>query len=509
MNESDLFDQFLDALRRNPKAVPPPGLDAETAAFIRALVAAEGKATPPQSAADRVWHKALTLAESEIYRQNGHASAGKIEQHIVIHKADESIGPEGSADFTYESAADMPNAPVTRPPTSRWLWQHTLTLAASVAVIVALGVLLIEMVNNPRDGYPALMSLTTPEATPECISSSDSMVEGETRLEAGDYAGAAIAYACAIELDPTNYAAYLWRGALAAVQGDYDQLGYDLHTIFSHRLPGTDPTKVNAVKGLPALTRALTARPDDSTLYLLRGVASFVGDLRSNALDDFDQLIALEPDNPVGYALRWPLKSEANIIDDPDIQQAQALTPDSALIDWVVSLDLTEATASSWLANYDRAIELHPQHPFAYEGRGIAHIFAGDMAAAAADFYQHIQINGQEMVEQGQAKPGESLTFETIPGTAYRVTFEASMWRKLDVVAIRGGYAAISRAYPPTQVILNPAGEVMPVTYNVVSALGASTTPILNFEAPADGLYTLVVLVNSGGPVTITISETE
>ncbi|MFN8374395.1 MAG: hypothetical protein U0694_16150 [Anaerolineae bacterium] len=38
MNDSELLEQFLQTLRQNPHAVPPPGLDPDMVEFARMLV---------------------------------------------------------------------------------------------------------------------------------------------------------------------------------------------------------------------------------------------------------------------------------------------------------------------------------------------------------------------------------------------------------------------------------------------------------------------------------------
>ena len=48
MSEAELMDRYIDDLKRNPKAPPPPGLDADSAAFVRSLVLAKGQAAPSE-----------------------------------------------------------------------------------------------------------------------------------------------------------------------------------------------------------------------------------------------------------------------------------------------------------------------------------------------------------------------------------------------------------------------------------------------------------------------------
>lgn len=63
---SQLIDHYLDALRADLNADPPPGLDTKTAELLRALVLAKRADHPPTDRAEqraRVWARALQAAE--------------------------------------------------------------------------------------------------------------------------------------------------------------------------------------------------------------------------------------------------------------------------------------------------------------------------------------------------------------------------------------------------------------------------------------------------------------
>lgn len=64
-SDGGLMDEYVQALRHDPDAPPPPGLDAQTAAFVRRLVQAKSapaRLEPDQQA--RIWYKALKLAQT-------------------------------------------------------------------------------------------------------------------------------------------------------------------------------------------------------------------------------------------------------------------------------------------------------------------------------------------------------------------------------------------------------------------------------------------------------------
>jgi tetratricopeptide (TPR) repeat protein len=509
MNDAELFDQYLDALRRDPNAAPPAGLDAESAAFIRVLAAAEKPSASTDAVRDRVWHKALSLAQNEADTFSRPSSKnGQFEQKLTLLKSSDHIHvEEDDTRNTTTALPTHPSAPRTRPPTVRYFWQYTLTIGAAIVIVALIGGLLVEMVNDPIDGYPALESGETLEPTAEvCDSRTDYMARGEADIFAGDYAVARAAYDCALEVDPTNYAAMVLRGGFAGLDGDYDQLGYDLYTALSHRVSGSDPLSLNLVKLMPTLNEAIGSRPDDATLYLLRGLAAFVADLRTNALKDFEWLMTLAPDNAIGYLFNWSLKPEANLLTDDDITKSLELAPDSTLADWLVSLNFTQAVSELWAAEYDRAVQDHPDHPFAYEARGIANIFREDMEAAAADFYQHIQLYSIDDAEEHELTLGETFALDAIAGQVYRLTFKAQQWQTLNVTPAKV-YAPTNWIYPPTVVVLNPAGEVMPAPYAMESALGISRTPIRGLEIMDSGVYSILLTTNATGPLNITVSE--
>jgi predicted ester cyclase len=61
-HQATLIEQFIIALRRDPAASPPPGLDAATARAVRAVMAAQQTAPPRAEVRRRVWEKAVKAA---------------------------------------------------------------------------------------------------------------------------------------------------------------------------------------------------------------------------------------------------------------------------------------------------------------------------------------------------------------------------------------------------------------------------------------------------------------
>ncbi|MEO8606255.1 MAG: hypothetical protein ABI690_00110 [Chloroflexota bacterium] len=519
MNEADLFDQYLDTLRRNPDAAPPSGLDSETATFIRALAAAERSPAPPQSIQDRIWHKALTLAQSEedTFRRPSSPN-DQIDQKLTVIKPGEKIQLEPD-DRVAQTESIQPEAPSTRPPTTRHIWQYTLTIAAAVLLVALLGALLIQMANrNPRDGYPGseFIGTDTPTPTiqpttpaPPCEWGADYMTRGQVSINAGDYAAASADFNCAITNDPTNYVAYLWRGGLAALDGDYDQLGNNLYTFYTHRSSSTDPMRLAVVKAIPALTSAIAAHPDDPAPYMLRGLAYIVADLQLSAQPDFERLIELLPNNAVGYLFTWSInQTTLQDLTDPNIEKGEALAPGSILVDWIRWTNLTQADVESYRPIFDRAAQRNPQHRFAFGAMGIADALLGDMTAAAQDFYQHIQNNQVKSVDGDALIVGKAVTLNVSAGNVYHLPFTVQAGQKLSFTIGRES-GSIFWAFPITEVILTPDGEVLTVPYHVQIQYGNTVIPITGLEVPIDGTYTLLLAPNYSGQISIRLSESK
>lgn len=508
MSEHELIDQYIDALRQNPNAAPPPGLDADTAAFVRSLTLSQQAEKPADSVRDRVWHKALTLAEKQdSFGVSNVAKNGRVDQQVRLLKPGQHRDKDDDSRYPITDAAQEPTSrftPGTRSPTIRYFWQYTLTLAAAILMIVVLGSLLIQMVNDPADGYPSASSLETIEPIPACNIGTDYMAQGEASIIVGNYDAAMDAYNCAIEIDPASYTAYLWRGGLAGARGDYDQLGIDLYTVMRRRGGSSDPMRLAAVRMIASWNNASKSRADDPVPYLLRGLANLVSGI--SAEPDFESFIELSPENAAGYLLYWVANGQNLVPDFSDefyVQGAER-AGNSTLLSWLVSLSFSESTAEMWLPHFDQLIESNPDHPFAYEGRGIAHAVLGD-ATAASDFYQHIQNNQTEAVEGEPVVLGKSLALEGGPGVVYRLPFSAEAGQTVNMNEER--LYAFSLVYPPTMVVLTPDGMPLPATYVLTSDVGASRLAIRGLEIPESGLYTLLVMSNYTGQITIRIAE--
>jgi tetratricopeptide (TPR) repeat protein len=508
MSEHELIDQYIDALRQNPNAAPPPGLDADTAAFVRSLALSQQGEKPTDSMRDRVWHKALTLAEKQdSFGVSNVSKNGRAEQQVTFLKPGQNRDTDDDNRYPITDAAQEPTSrftPGTRSPTIRYFWQYTLTLAAAILMIALLGSLLIQMGNDPTDGFPSASSLETTEPIPACDIQVDYMAQGEASIIAGNYDAAMVAYNCAIEVDPADYTAYLWRGGLAGSGGDYDQLGNDLFTVMRRRGGSSDPMRLAAVRMIAGLNSASRLRPDDPVPYLLRGLANLVSGI--SAEPDFERVMELVPENASPYLLYWAGNNQNLVPDFSDefyVQGAER-TGNSTLLSWLVSLSFSEPMAEMWQPYFDQLIESNPDHPFAYEARGMAKAVLGD-ATAASDFYHHIQNNQTEAIEGEPIVLGKSLALEGGTGVVYRLPLSVEAGQTVNMTEER--LYAFSLVYPPTMVVLAPDGTPLSAPYTLTPDVGGSTLAIRGLEIPESGLYTLLVMSNYTGQMAIRVAK--
>ncbi|MEO8606253.1 MAG: hypothetical protein ABI690_00100 [Chloroflexota bacterium] len=345
-----------------------------------------------------------------------------------------------------------------------------------------------------------------------CDSTTDYMAQGQEKVASGNYEEATWAFECVIAADPSNGPAHFWHGGLAGATGDANQLGSDLFAFFRQRTGPQDPILLAVVKTIPDLSDAITAHPDDTTLHLLRGLAYTMAGIPLSAKTDFDALITLAPDNAVGYLFRWFVVSNQSPrpdFEDANLKKGMELAPDSMLTDWMYAfptIDLTQTIAKIQIAHFDDIIQSHPDHPFAFESRGMANAMLGDTTAATKDFYQHVENAKSEPVDQAELAFDTLLKIDATAGDVYRIPFTAHAGQKINIVTNRSS-GGIFYVFPVTPVVLNPAGDVMDAPYKVNVEMGGTTTPIIGLEIPADGTYSLLVTPNYSGEIQIALTE--
>ena len=135
--------------------------------------------------------------------------------------------------------------------------------------------------------------------------------------------------------------------------------------------------------------QAIAIEPNNAGLYNSRGVSYRMNGDSSQAMADFSQAIKLEPDNAVAF------NSRGNVY--ADIKQ-----PDQAIADFTQAIKLDRAYGSAYfnrgsveaddkdqldkaIADFSTAIKLDSSNTDAYVSRAVAYIRKNNTAAALAD----------------------------------------------------------------------------------------------------------------------------
>ena len=133
---TQLIEQYVESLLRDPQASPPQNMDAGTAAFVRAMVAA-GHLKPTAAVRARMWQRALNGATPTNGTQNHtttmpHSTNG---HHANNHGLISSILMPPPTSLT-----------MSLPSSSRF--RGILTLAAACALVL-FGIVLMAVIGNP------------------------------------------------------------------------------------------------------------------------------------------------------------------------------------------------------------------------------------------------------------------------------------------------------------------------------------------------------------------------
>ncbi len=179
---SQPIDDYLDKLMRDPDALPPEGMDADTAAFVRSLVAAGTVSTPP-ALRRRIWQRSLNDARARSQTPTFTPSSNGHQVH------------------TFDNPGDEPMAQVTLPVNWRARQASTsqrigvLTLVAAIALVI-IGVMLLttmrsapSYLNAPEDPNSAgsLLQGTTETPTASPISTALPTIVPEAIPEIVEY----------------------------------------------------------------------------------------------------------------------------------------------------------------------------------------------------------------------------------------------------------------------------------------------------------------------------------
>jgi predicted SnoaL-like aldol condensation-catalyzing enzyme len=122
VKETRLIDRYIDALRRDPAAKSPRGLDPQIAAFVRAVVLAEREPDPDPATLNRIWARVLADVQGKPV----------------------SLNPQPSANGHDPDSHDLlSRAGSPRRPAGRWRWVRG--LAAIITAILCAGLLILAL----------------------------------------------------------------------------------------------------------------------------------------------------------------------------------------------------------------------------------------------------------------------------------------------------------------------------------------------------------------------------
>jgi WD40 repeat protein len=161
MNEVELIDLYLDALNRNPKANPPQGLNAKTAAFVQALWLSEQPQDTTSELEAAIWQKALQAAESQ------KMADAMTSLPISRNGTEQPVNVTQSTDYLYvEKNAMLPSKSLTHITRRRSGSLYGLSsLVAAVLVLVLGGLLVLEMAQR-KVALPYVVALQQATPTP-------------------------------------------------------------------------------------------------------------------------------------------------------------------------------------------------------------------------------------------------------------------------------------------------------------------------------------------------------
>ncbi len=193
--------------------------------------------------------------------------------------------------------------------------------------------------------------------------------------EIGDYENAIWHYNYALALDPSNITYYLERGRVYAQAGlmplavnDFEhclRLGASASAVALsyHDLAAVAYEQRRFVQSLGYLERAIALSPQDARLYHMQAVVYEAAGNWLGAVQSYEQVITMSPE--LGYDI---------------------------LIEWGDVARYTESHTQA-VEQFTRAIQLMPNHTYAYLYRAVSYYALGYVDEAYADILQALEIN--------------------------------------------------------------------------------------------------------------------
>jgi tetratricopeptide (TPR) repeat protein len=206
-----------------------------------------------------------------------------------------------------------------------------------------------------------------------------------------------------INFDPQNSEAFFKRAVLKYQVKDYVGAITDL----SHLL-NMENLYTNAVffKGVqtdvasePSFSGIISMYSQQADIYNQRGLAKKALGDKEGALEDLNNAVSLNKEDPLLFVNRGTIKKELG--DEKgaaqDFTHALALDPGNELALYNLTTGMSGKNKSSELiASYDRVIAINPEMSSAFINRGTAKHEMGDYKGAQEDFTRAIDLNPEE-----------------------------------------------------------------------------------------------------------------
>ena len=216
----------------------------------------------------------------------------------------------------------------------------------------------------------------------------------------------------AIELDPGNTRAYVYRGCAYVMRGGWHEAIADFAMVidlnpesaWGYRSRGRTYIRTGEhAKAIRDLTKAIELRPEDdraerATDHCVRGVALANQSDWNAAIRDYTKAIELDPNLAMAYCNRGDARNELGDYDAAITDSTKAIELDPNLAEAY----LNRACAYAKVGEHDAAIEdlaksieLNPADPEAYSSRAAEHFHRSDYDKAWADVKECQRLGGE------------------------------------------------------------------------------------------------------------------
>lgn len=342
----------------------------------------------------------------------------------------------------------------------------------------------------------------------QAIDVAQTLTDGFLSMQNGDLEKGIDSFTTVIQAEPDNAEAYMLR-ALAYVSTEQFQIAIADITVALNLLPETYHSD-----------RAVVFPLTEWFLYTLRGNMYAELDDNAQALADYDAALRLTPssDNEAAFASRAEINTRlgntaAAEVDDlmaramaamnaGNLENARSLlaqatdtgqrTQSVAIAYYNLAvLNVFEGNTAEAIQDYTEALNINPEMQIVYLARGIAFREAGDMAAAAQDFYNRMTLLGTEFVDE-TASVGDGIEIAMDYQRVVRIHFEGTAGDSVTLSARE----VVAVETDPLIVLLDPDGN--PIAGD--DDFGGNLDSLIeDFELPMTGTYTLMVSHAEGG----------